>query len=112
MAHKNFILRLISNPMGLYLLWIIVLILFFFIGIPILSVGHSGGEQRPLTLLGYVSDITIFGFILISLVSPILYWKWYKKHSFVLLIVPILITGLLSWLVIRIYISNGYNYPF
>lgn len=98
--------------MGVYLLWFITLLLFCIIGIPILSIGHADGEQVPLTLLGHTANIAVFGLILISLMSPILYWEWYKKYIFIPLIIPILIVGLLGHWVIDIYISNGHQFPF
>jgi hypothetical protein len=107
---KNFFLRMFKNPFGLYLLWMIFLMTFCIIGIPLLSIGHSGGEQVPFTLLGNASNALVFGFILISLVSPIAYWNWYKKYAFIPLIVPVLIIALLSLLIIHIYISNGHHF--
>ena len=76
---RNIIVRLSSNPMGVYLLWFIALLLFCIIGIPILSMGHADGEQVPLTLLAHTANIAVIGLILISLTSPMLYWGWYKK---------------------------------
>lgn len=108
---RNIIVRLSRNPMGVYLLWFIVLLLFCIIGIPILSMGHADGEQVPLTLLGHTANIAVIGLILISLVSPILYWGWYKKYMFIPLIIPILLICLLGYWLIDIYISNGHHFP-
>jgi phosphotransferase system glucose/maltose/N-acetylglucosamine-specific IIC component len=101
---------LVKNPLKIYLLWFIILFLFCIIGIPLLSIGHSGGEQRPFILLGYTADIAVFGLIIISLISPLLYWSWYKKYEFIPLLIPILIIALLFWMEIHIYISNGNHF--
>ena len=100
-----------KNPFGIYLLWILSLLFFCIIGIPLLSIGHSGGEQVPFTLLSYTSDALVFGFMLISALSPFVYHSWYKRYSYIPLIVPILIFGLLLWATLSIYISNRYHYP-
>src|SRR5271155_2366739 len=108
---KNIILRLLSNPMGVYLLWFISLLLFCFIGIPILNIGHSDGEQRPFVLLGYTMDVAAGGLIIISLISPILYWGWFREYMLIPLIIPLLTIVLLVWWIVRIYLSNGHHFP-
>ncbi len=107
---KRFILKIVKNPFGVYLLWILLLLLFCIIGIPLLSIGHPGGEQVPFTLLGYACDAFDIGFILISATSPFIYHKWYRKYAYIPLIVPLLIIGIILWSMISVYISNGYNY--
>ena len=47
---------------------------------PILSMGHSAGEQRPLTLLSYLLEITFYGFLIISILTPIFFLEWFKKY--------------------------------
>jgi len=107
---KRYVLKMAKNPFGIYLLWMLSLLLFCIIGIPLLSIGHSGGEQVPFTLLGYTCDALAIGFIIISATSPFIYHKWYRKYAYFPLIVPLLIIGLLLWLMISIYISNGYTF--
>jgi len=107
---KRFVLKMVKNPFGVYFLWMLCLLFFCIIGIPLLSMGHPGGEQVPFTLLGYACDAFTIGFILISATSPFLYRNWYKKYGYIPLIIPLLIMGLLLWLTIRIYISNGYYF--
>jgi hypothetical protein len=111
-SHKrNILLRLLSNPMGIYLLLIIAFLLFCCVGIPILSLGHADGEQVPLMLLGHAMNAVAAGFILISVCSPVIYWRRYKKYMFIPLIIPILVTSLLVYWIFDIYVSNGYHFP-
>lgn len=105
----NAVLKMVKHPMKVYLLWIILILLFCIIGIPVLSIGHSGGEQVPLILLGHASTITVFGLIIISAVSPIIYWRWYKKYYFVPMVIPVFLGAFLIYLIIDIYVKNG-NY--
>jgi len=102
---------MVKDPFGLYLLWTLLLLLFCILGIPLISAGHSGGEQMPFTLFGYVCDAFVLGFIFISAISPFLYRKWYKKYLYIPLIVPLLIILLLCWLIINTYISNEHSFP-
>lgn len=97
--------------MGVYLLWFIVLLLFCFIGIPLLNIGHSDGEQRPFVLLGYTMDVAVAGLVIISLITPILYWSWFKKYMFFPLVIPLLIIILLVCWIVNIYLSNGGHFP-
>ncbi len=108
---KRYVLKISKNPFGIYLLWILLLLFFCVVGIPFLSMGHSGGEQVPLTLIGHTANIAVIGFVLISIISPILYWRWYMKYMFIPLIIPILLICLLVYWLIEIYVSNGYYFP-
>jgi len=96
--------------MGLYLLWIILLLVFCLIGIPVLSIGSPGGDQITFMLLARTADVAVAGFIIISSLSPIVYWNWYKKYMFIPLLIPLLVVILLVWWMIHIYISNGYYF--
>ena len=107
---NNNMWKLIKNPMGLYLLWIILLLVFCLIGIPVLSIGSPGGDQITFMLLARTADVAVAGFIIISSLSPIVYWNWYKKYMFIPLLIPLLVVILLVWWMIHIYISNGYYF--
>jgi len=98
----------INNPLRLYLLWIIILLLFSFTGIPLLSIGHAEGEEVPATLLGHTIRLGVWGFVIISLMSPLLFWRWFRKNKYIPLVVPILI--LTFWIII-VYKSHG-NFAF
>lgn len=68
------------NPFTIYLLWLIALLLYAIIGIPVLSIGYSDGEQRPLTLLFGLPYIAIYGFFALSIVTIFLNFQWFKKY--------------------------------
>ena len=76
-------LKFNTNPWKLYLVWILLFLLFCFIGIPILNKGHSGGEQIPLILLSYSIEYFIYGLLAISLLTPLIYPNWFRKYWYV-----------------------------
>jgi len=90
--NKYTLFPLFNNPAKIYLVWSVLLGLFCFIGIPILSIGSSGGEQKPLTLLADALDIAVYGFFVISILTSILFSGWFKKYWYVNMLV-MLITG-------------------
>ena len=102
------ILRLCKHPFGIYVVFIVVFFAFCLIGIPLLSIGHSGGEQVPLTILGHGISGLVFGLILWSVVSPIMFWRWYKENMFIPLIVPVGTAALLIYMLIEIYLQNNH----
>ncbi len=84
------------TPLKLYLLWLLLYILFLGIGIPIYDNGHSGGEQRPLTLIAYSIYYFTYGVILISFVIiPIFFWKWFKEYWLLSTIIGLIFLALL-----------------
>lgn len=104
----NKIKRLCKHPFGIYIVVIIAFFAFCLVGIPLLSIGHSGGEQVPLTMLGHGLSGLIFGLIFWSIASPIIFWKWYKTNMFIPLIVPISTAALLIYMLIEIYLQNNH----
>ena len=98
--------------MGVYAVFIGALLIFCIIGIPLLSIGHAGGEQVPLTLLGHTLSVAVFGLIILSILSPIFFWRWYKKFRFIPLVVPVGVVVLLVWMVITIYLQNNHHFAF
>jgi len=72
-----------NNPPKLYLEWLLLILLCALVGIPILSSGHSAGEQRPLVLLSYLLEIAFYGYLFISILIPIFFLKWFKKYWYV-----------------------------
>lgn len=87
------LLKLISNPIKIYLIWLILIVLFCVIGIPILSNNASGGEQKQLTYLAYAVEVGVYGFFFLSILTSIKV-IWFKKYWYVN--IPIfLITGFL-----------------
>ena len=71
------------NPWKLYLFWAILFLLFLCIGIPLLSRGHSGGEQKPLILLSYALNFLAYGISIISLIVPFCFNSWFKNYWYV-----------------------------
>ncbi len=90
-----------SNPKGFSIPWIIYItwtglfLLFIFVIIPIENIGHSGGEQIPLTLLAYAVSIAIGGYFIISILTSIIFDKWIKKYWIFNLIVFLITGGIL-----------------
>lgn len=68
------------KPHVIYLSWTIMILIFWFIGIPIANIGHSGGEQIPLTLLAYSIGPVIIGYLLISILTTIFFKVWFRKY--------------------------------
>ena len=86
MKNSNYFL----NPWKLYLIWLLMFILFLFIGIPILSKNHSGGEQRPLTLLSYALNWFVYGVLTISFIIPFGYRYWFYKYWYFILSIALI----------------------
>ncbi len=77
-----------------YISWTALFLIFCFVVIPIANIGHSGGEQVPLTLLSYSLEYLIWGYFLISFLTSIIFKKKAKKYIIFNLII-FLITGLI-----------------
>lgn len=101
-------LRLFRHPFGGYAVLIITFLSFCLLGIPILSIGYSGGEQVSLIIMGHGITGLVFGLIFWSMLSPIIFWSWYKDRMFIPLIVPAITAGLLICMLIEMYLSNDY----
>jgi len=83
-----------SIPRLIYFIWTALILAFIFIVIPISSIGHSGGEQVPLTLFAYAVEIAIWGYFILSILISLLFTAWTRKYWIVNLIL-FLITGFL-----------------
>lgn len=75
------------KPGLIYLGWTALILFFCFVVIPIANIGHSGGEQIPLTLLAYAIEPAIWGYLFISILTSILFKKWFQKYWIINLIV-------------------------
>jgi len=71
------------NPLWIYIIWILIIILLGIIVIPILSIGTSGGEQKPYILMESFMVVLIYGLLFLSFIISILYWNWYKKYWYI-----------------------------
>ena len=100
----DFIKSLFSSPGKIYLLCISIFLFFSFVCIPILSIGYSDGEQRPLTLLGYAVNYLFYIFFLIALITTVTYGKWFRKYWYVNL--PILIVT--GYVLLKVYFLRDY----
>jgi len=86
--------KLINNPVKIYLVWVSCVVLFCVLGIPLLSINRSGGEQVPFSLLSLAIKIFIYG---LNLLSVILSFKidWLKKYWLLNLIVFLITMAIL-----------------
>jgi hypothetical protein len=71
------------SPSRIYGWSIFAFLVFTFIGIPLLSRGHSGGEQVPLTLLADQLLYSTYYFLFLSILTTILYWEWFKRTWYI-----------------------------
>jgi len=71
------------NPIWIYIIWIFVLIIFILFGIPILSKGSPGGEQKPFTLMADVMVILFLGLFFLSFITSFLFLNWFKKYWYI-----------------------------
>lgn len=101
----NWIKKTFNNPIKIYVLGILLFLAFCIIGIPLLSMGHSDGEQVPMTLIAYAINYFIYGLFFISIFTSILFWNWFKKYWYVNLVIFILT----SFLILPRLISEIYD---
>jgi cell division protein FtsW (lipid II flippase) len=76
--------------------------LFAFIGIALLSQGHSGGEEVPITLLNNALTWFVYGLLIISIVTPFFYRTWVRKYWYV----NLLIATLCIYIILSVYFLN------
>jgi hypothetical protein len=93
--------KYLKNPISIYLLWGMLFGLFS-LAIPILSIGHSGGEQRPLTLFAYALNILFYGFFVLSIITTFLFLRWFKKYWYINVFIFLTSGGLL----VTVYLLN------
>ena len=101
-------ITLYKHPFGMYGILVIIFLVFCFVGIPLLNIGHYDGEQVPLTMLGHGMSGLVFSLIIWSILLPIIFWKWYKQRKFIPLIWPVMIASLLIYMLIVIYLQNNH----
>lgn len=71
------------NPLKIIGGWILLVIIFDLIAIPYLFFNSVGGEQKPLIYLMSSIKIALNGVFLLSILTGILYFSWFKKFWFV-----------------------------
>jgi len=84
MEHKSFL-----NPWVIYLSWIILFVLFTFIGIPSLSKGYNDVGEKPLILFSYALNVFIYGMFVISIFIPFAYRGWFRKYWLLTILVVV-----------------------
>ncbi|WP_316743754.1 hypothetical protein [Pedobacter antarcticus] len=71
------------TPSKLYGWSIVSFFAITFIGIPVISMGHSGGEQVPLVTFYYVAVAFIWIFFFLSIATTIFFFAWFKKYWYI-----------------------------
>jgi cell division protein FtsW (lipid II flippase) len=81
------------NPLSLLIFWILLMMVLTPIFMYISNIGASGGEQKPLITLGHMMVITIYGAPVVSVLSSLLYRKWFTRNWwFIFIIILTIIT--------------------
>jgi len=95
--------KLINSPGKIYGISFIAFFLFCLIGIPIINMGHSDGEQIPLVMLVYAGYVMIILLFILSILTSFMFRGWFKKYWFINLIIMVF-TGyvLISYLYVLI----------
>jgi hypothetical protein len=75
-------MRKASNPIKIIGGWVLLVIIIDIFAIPYLYFNSVGGEQRPLTFLMSSIKIGMEGIFLLSILTAILYFGWFKKFWF------------------------------
>lgn len=78
------------NPLKLMIYWLLLLIVVSIVVIPLLFSSTISGEQSPLTFLVYMILFAVYGTLILSTITPIFYFDWFKKYWYINLIVFIL----------------------
>lgn len=85
-----------SIPGIIYISWTGVIVFFCLVVLPLANIRHSGGEQVPLALLAHAIGMAILGYFVISILTSIIFKKWFRNYWIINLIV-FLITRLIIW---------------
>lgn len=91
----KFIQRL--NPIKLILYWMTIVLITTVIGMIFLSASSSGGEQSPMTFLGKMLPIVLYGVLTISILSFFLFKVWLRKFWLLNLLITI-VSGYLLYM--------------
>ena len=83
------------SPLKIYRLWVITLIIGALIIIPIFSLGHSGGEQKPLIYFSKLIGIAVYGSFALSIITSFQSKTWTKKYWYINLSIFIITTCLI-----------------
>ena len=85
------------NPVKIYRVWVITLIIGAFIIIPILSLGHAGGEQKPLIYFSKLIGIAVYGSFALSIITSFQSKTWIRKYWYINLSIFIITASLIGF---------------
>lgn len=68
------------NPLTILILWVVGCLVFALIVMIILGETTPGGEQAPLTFLGKFVYVIIYGLLILSILTIVLFRKWSRKY--------------------------------
>ena len=80
-------LKTIFNPIRILGLWVASMIILTPVFMYISNVGTSGGEQKPLTTLATMIVVAIYGAAIFSILTPLLFRRWFKKNLWFSLVI-------------------------
>lgn len=78
------------NPLKLMIYWLLLLMVINIIVIPVLFATTVSGEQRPITFLVYMILVAVYGTLILSIITPVFYFDWFKKYWYFNLIFLVL----------------------
>jgi hypothetical protein len=84
---------------NLYILWAIVTGISIVVVPLILGLTSSGGEQKPLTWIAYAIEPILWGFMLLSVLTTLMFKEWVKKYWYI----NLLVFGLTAWILFSYY---------
>lgn len=92
--------RLFSTPAKIYIGCFIGFFLFLIVGIPVVSITYSDGEQLPFALLRYTGDFMLLAFFILSIATSLMFREWFRIYW----ILNLVIMGLTGYLLVSTYI--------
>ena len=84
---------------NLYILWAIVTGISIVVVPLILGLTTSGGEQKPLIWMALVIEPILWGFMLLSVLTTLMFQEWAKKYWYI----NLLVFSLTAWILFRYY---------
>jgi len=87
---------LFNSPPKIYLAWIALVILFDLISIPVAISKSESSSGIPFVMLMYSFLFGICGILIISLITPFFFKKWFQKYWYV----NVLIFAISSYIIV------------
>jgi len=79
------------NPITILCVWTVSMIVLTPIFMYISNIGASDGEQKPLTTLATMIDITIYGAAILSISNALIFRRWLKRNWWFVFIIALTI---------------------